>query len=70
MGVGTSYWDVDNVPHLSAQGGEVSGDPLDVELEDSDLLAEVDLTATLIAAANLSEGPLDADEIDRLLGLG
>ena len=48
----------------------MSGDPLDVELEDSELLAEVDLTATLIAAANLSDGPLEAGEIDRLLGLG
>ena len=48
----------------------MSGDPLDVELEDTELLAEVDLTTTLIAAANQSEGPLDAAEIDRLLGLG
>ena len=47
----------------------MSGDPLDVELEDSELLAEVDLTTTLIAAANQSEGPLPAAEIDRLLGL-
>lgn len=47
----------------------MSGDPFDVELEDSDLLDEVDLTTTLIAAANQSEGPLPSDEIDRLLGL-
>lgn len=46
-----------------------STDPFDVELEDTDLLAEVELTATLIAAANQSEGPLAPDEIDRLLGL-
>src|SRR5205085_3304584 len=38
-------------------GGAVSGDPLDVDLEDTELLAEVDLTTTLIAAANQSEGP-------------
>ncbi|MFL6159490.1 MAG: hypothetical protein ACJ72D_25685 [Marmoricola sp.] len=48
----------------------MSGDPYDVELEDADLLAEVDLTTTLIAAANQCDGPLPADEIDRLLGLG
>ena len=47
----------------------MSGDPLDVELEDVELLREVELTTTLIAAANQSEGPLPADEIDRLLGL-
>jgi hypothetical protein len=48
----------------------VSPDPLDVELTDTELLDEVDLTTTLIAAANQSEGPLAPEEIDRLLGLG
>jgi hypothetical protein len=48
----------------------VTGDPLDVELVDPELLAEVDLTTTLIAAANQSEGPLPPEEIDRLLGIG
>lgn len=47
----------------------MSGDPFEVELTDRDLLAEVDLTTTLIAAANQSEGPLAPEEIDRLLGL-
>ena len=48
----------------------MSGDPLEVELEDTDLLDEVELTTTLIAAANQSDGPLGIEEIDRLLGLG
>ena len=47
----------------------MTGDPLDVELEDAELLVEVELTATLIAAANQSDGPLAPEEIDRLLGL-
>ena len=47
----------------------MSGDPFDVELEDTELLDEVDLTTTLIAAANQSEGPLPVEEIDKLLGL-
>ena len=47
----------------------MSTDPFDVELEDDELLAEVELTATLIAAANQSEDRLSAEEIDRLLGL-
>lgn len=47
----------------------MSGDPFDVELEDTELLDEVELTTSLIAAANQSEGPLPADEIDKLLGL-
>lgn len=47
----------------------MSGDPLDVQLEDVDLLDEVDLTTTLIAAANQSDGPIPVEEIDKLLGL-
>ena len=46
------------------------GDPLDVPLEDSELLEETVLAAELIVAANLS--PLDAlpqADIDRLLGV-
>ena len=44
-------------------------DPLDVELQDDELLAEVELTASLIVAANESDGHLSADEIDRILGI-
>jgi hypothetical protein len=47
----------------------VSTDPFDVELEDPELLDEVGLTASLMVAANQSEGPLSRDEIDELLGL-
>lgn len=47
----------------------MAGDPFDVDLEDAELLDEVDLTTTLIAAANQSAGSLSAEEIDRLLGL-
>jgi hypothetical protein len=47
----------------------VSTDPFDVELEDPELLDEVNLTASLMVAANQSDGPLPAEEIDRLLGL-
>ncbi len=44
-------------------------DPLDVELNDDDLLSEVELTAALIVAANSSESSLSPGEIDRILGL-
>jgi hypothetical protein len=47
----------------------VTTDPFDVDLEDPELLDEVSLTASLMVAANQSDGPLPADEIDRLLGL-
>lgn len=45
------------------------GDQLDVVLEDSELLAEVELTTSLICAANASEARLSGEEIDRVLGL-
>lgn len=44
-------------------------DQLDVALEDPELLAEVELVAALMAAANASETALSPVEIDRLLGL-
>lgn len=44
-------------------------DKFDVSLEDSDLLAEVEMTTTLIIAATESEDDLSQEEIDRLLGL-
>lgn len=44
-------------------------DQFDVTLEDSDLLGEVELTTNLMIAASESDGPLTADEIDRILGL-
>ena len=47
----------------------MSTDPFNVELQDDDLLAEVELTASLIVAANQSEGRLTSEEIDRILGL-
>jgi heterodisulfide reductase subunit A-like polyferredoxin len=45
-------------------------DPLDVSLEDTALLAEVGLLADLIVAAQEADQHLDAEEIDRVLGLG
>lgn len=44
-------------------------DQLDVPLEDSTLLEEVELISTLIIAASENDGHLDQDQIDRLLGL-
>ncbi len=44
-------------------------DQFDVTLEDADLLSEVELTTNLIIAASASEEPLEAEEIDRILGV-
>ena len=44
-------------------------DPLDVDLEDTELLGEVEMTAALIVAANQADRHLSAEEIDRALGL-
>ena len=45
-------------------------DQLNVPLEDSELLAEVEMTTNLIIAASESETTLPQDEVDRLLGVG
>ena len=44
-------------------------DQLDVPLEDSALLEEVELISTLIIAASENEGHLDQGQIDNLLGV-
>lgn len=44
-------------------------DPLDVDLEDTELLGEVELTAALIVAANQAKAHLSESEIDQILGL-
>jgi len=44
-------------------------DQLNVPLEDSELLAEVELTTNLISAASESDTTLPQDEVDRLLGV-
>lgn len=44
-------------------------DQFDVSLEDSVLLAEVELMTDLIVAATSSAGPMSPREIDEALGL-
>ena len=54
----------------SERGGvRVMDDQLNVPLEDSELLAEVELTTNLIIAASESDRILPQDEVDRLLGV-
>jgi hypothetical protein len=43
--------------------------PLDVPLEDNELLDELELTANLMIVATRSPGPLCRAEIDRALGV-
>jgi hypothetical protein len=44
-------------------------DQLNVPLEDTELLAEVELTTNLIIAASATDEPLSQADIDRLLGV-
>ncbi|WP_235562007.1 hypothetical protein [Marmoricola sp. Leaf446] len=44
-------------------------DPYDVRLEDDELLSEVELTASLIVAANQTDAHLTPHEIDQALGI-
>ena len=54
---------------MSARGLTVAGDQFDVSLEDSVLLAEVELMADVIVAAAASEGPMSPRDIDEVLGV-
>ena len=44
-------------------------DNLNVPLEDSELLAEVELTTNLIIAASEAEATLTQEQVDELLGI-
>lgn len=44
-------------------------DPLDVDLQDDDLVAEILLLTDLMVTASQSEGPLPRPVIDRVLGV-
>ena len=44
-------------------------DVLDVELEDAQLIAEIDMVAELMVAASTAPGVLDQSAIDRILGV-
>ena len=44
-------------------------DPFDVRLQDDELLDEVELTASLIVAANQSDAQMSLSEIDQILGV-
>ncbi len=52
------------------EGANVKHDQLDVPLEDSELLAEVELTTNLMIAASGFDRHLSQDEVDALLGVG
>jgi hypothetical protein len=45
------------------------GDQLDVPLEDSELLEEVEMVSTLMLAASENDQRLDQGEIDKILGV-
>lgn len=44
-------------------------DQLDVPLEDTELLTEVELTTNLMIAASAAAGHLTQEQIDRILGV-
>lgn len=54
---------------LWQEGRPALRDQFDVTLEDDELMAEVELTTSLIIAATASDGPLSQAEIDAILGV-
>jgi hypothetical protein len=59
----------DDAP-AAREGANVKHDQLDVPLEDSELLAEVELTTNLMIAASGFDRHLSQAEVDLLLGVG
>jgi hypothetical protein len=49
--------------------GENLDDTLSYTLTDDDLESEIELVSELVVAATSSDGPLDQDQVDQLLGL-
>jgi hypothetical protein len=71
FGAFAAYADLGRLPRKAAgpdRSDEVD-DQLDVPLEDSALLEEVELISTLIIAASENDGQLDQAQIDQLLGV-
>ncbi|MDP9444094.1 MAG: hypothetical protein M3P83_06995 [Actinomycetota bacterium] len=44
-------------------------DRLDVQMHDSDVLDEIEMTSDLMIAASEAAGPLSQDQIDLILGI-
>jgi hypothetical protein len=49
--------------------GENLDDTLSYTLTDDDLESEIELVSELVVAATSSDGPLDQDQVDQLLGV-
>jgi hypothetical protein len=56
-------------PTIARWGGQQVNDSLDVEVHDSEVLAEIELMTNLIIATSESEGPLPQQRIDEILGV-
>ena len=54
---------------MARGGSDTMDDQLDVPLEDSELLAEVELTTNLMIAASETEAVLPQAQVDEILGL-
>jgi hypothetical protein len=54
---------------IARRGGQQVNDSLDVEVHDSEVLAEIELMTNLIIATSESEGPLPQQRIDEILGV-
>jgi hypothetical protein len=55
--------------HLPVGEDMKVNDSLDVEVHDSEVLAEIELMTNLIIATSESEGPLPQQRIDEILGI-
>ena len=56
-------------PHRTLSGRDPVNDSLDIEVQDSEVLAEIELMTNLIIATSEADGPLPQQRIDEILGV-
>lgn len=56
-------------PLRTPSGRDPVNDSLDIEVQDSEVLAEIELMTNLIIATSETDGPLPQQRIDEILGI-
>jgi hypothetical protein len=56
-------------PLCTQSGRNPVNDSLDIEVQDSEVLAEIELMTNLIIATSETDGPLPQQRIDEILGV-
>lgn len=67
--IGGNHLDLRLPPGLMTSEGVRVNDQLDVNIQDAEVLAEIEMMTNLIIATSEADGPLPQQRIDEILGL-